>query len=295
LTDLKKELALLKEQIDSELDNQLHYEHDYPPRIREALRYCVLNGGKRLRPILAVKTGEMYGVNREKLIPAAAALEYVQSFTLVHDDLPCMDDAELRRGKPTLHRAYDEAIAVLAGDALLNLAFGVIAKEGMKHFGAELVLRVIMELSEALGIDGVLGGQVLDLHPERFSSKLEDVTKVHQLKTACFFRASLRMGAILAEAPDQDLEKLTKYSEEFGLAFQVTDDILDETGTIEEVGKDVGHDAMIDRINYVKAFGLDGARKKAKESVLRAEDALKGLPDTGFLVELVKYLLERRN
>jgi geranylgeranyl pyrophosphate synthase len=292
--NLKAKLAELKDQIDLELDRQLRYDRDYPPAIREALRYSVLNGGKRLRPILAIVTGEMYGVQRDQLIPVAAPLDYIQSFTLVHDDLPCMDDALLRRGKPTLHIAYNEAIAVLAGDALLNLAFGAISKEGSKRFSAESVLKVISELSDALGIDGVLGGQVLDLLPERTSDDLESITELHQLKTATFFRASLRMGAILAGAPDKDLEKLTGYSEEFGLAFQITDDILDTTASVEELGKDVGHDVELNRVNYVTVHGLDGARREARKSVDKAKGAIKELPNTEFLDSLAEYLLERR-
>jgi geranylgeranyl diphosphate synthase type II len=292
--DLKERLAGLKSEIDSELDKQLQYESDFPPRIREALRYSVLNGGKRLRPILAITTGEMYGVDRSKLIPVAVALEYIQSFTLVHDDLPCMDDALLRRGKPALHREFNEALAVLAGDAYLNMAYGVIAREGVKHFSAESVLRVIDELSDALGVDGVLGGQVLDLDPSRNASDLEGITRLHQMKTASFFSASLRMGAILAKAPDNELEKLTSYAMEFGLAFQITDDILDETSTVEELGKDVGHDAEIERVNYVSAYTLKGARTQAQQAVDRAKDALNGLPKTDFLKTLADYLIERR-
>ncbi len=292
--DLKDRLAGLKSEIDSELDRQLTYKTDFPPRIREALRYSVLNGGKRLRPILAITTGEMYGVVRSKLIPVAVALEYIQSFTLVHDDLPCMDDALLRRGKPALHREYDEALAVLAGDEYLNMAYGVIAREGVEHFSAESVLRIIAELSDALGVDGVLGGQVLDLDPSRNASDLEGVTRLHQMKTASFFSASLRMGAILAKAPDNELEKLTGYAMEFGLAFQITDDILDETSTVEELGKDVGHDAEIKRVNYVSAYTLEGARTQAKQAVDRAKETLNGLPKTDFLKTLADYLIERR-
>lgn len=292
--DLKEQLVGLKSEIDSELDKQLRYDNDFPPRIREALRYSVLNGGKRLRPILAITAGEMYGVEKSKLIPVAVALEYIQSFTLVHDDLPCMDDALLRRGKPALHREFNEALATLAGDAYLNMAYGVIAREGVKRFSAESVLRVIDELSDALGVDGVLGGQVLDLDPSRNASDLEGITRLHQMKTASFFCASLRMGAILAKAPDNELEKLTSYAMEFGLAFQITDDILDETSTVEELGKDVGHDAEIKRANYVSAYTLKGARTQAQQAVDRAKDALIGLPKTDFLKKLADYLIERR-
>lgn len=292
--DLKEQLDGLKLNIDIELEKQLSYDNDFPPRIREAMRYSVLNGGKRLRPILAITTGEMYGVEKSKLIPIASALEYIQSFTLVHDDLPCMDDALFRRGKLALHRKYDEGLAVLAGDAYLNLAYGVIAKEGVKHFRPELVLRVIMELSDALGVDGVLGGQVVDLDPSRSVTDLDGITKLHQLKTATFFSASLRMGAILADAPDDELEKLTSYALDFGLAFQITDDILDETSSVEELGKDVGHDADKNRVNYITVHGLDGAREQAKQAVERANDSLSGLPDTDFLKELADYLIERR-
>ena len=292
--EIKEKLASLKLEIDSELDRQLSYDTDFPPKIREALRYSVLNGGKRLRPILALVSGEMYGIKREKLIPMAVSLEYIQSFTLVHDDLPCMDDAELRRGKPTLHREYDEALAVLAGDAYLNLAYGVIAREGLKTFSAELVLEVISNLSNALGIDGVLGGQVIDLDPGRVADDLDALTTLHKMKTACFFSASLRMGAILAGAPDVDLKKLTEYANEFGLAFQITDDILDATGSVEDVGKDVGHDADINRINYVSVHGLDGARNEAEKAVNRAKEAIINLPDSDFLQSLAEYLLRRR-
>ncbi|MFH1515600.1 MAG: polyprenyl synthetase family protein [bacterium] len=292
--EIKEKLAQLKLEIDSELDRQLRYDIDFPPKIREALRYSVLNGGKRLRPILALVTGEMYGIERKKLMPVAVSLEYIQSFTLVHDDLPCMDDAELRRGKPTLHREYDEAIAVLAGDAYLNLAYGVIAREGVKFFPPELVLEVISELSYALGVDGVLGGQVIDLDPARVATDLDGLKKLHQMKTACFFSASLRMGAILAGAGKDDLNRLTEYAREFGLAFQITDDILDVTGSVEDVGKDVRHDADINRINYVSVHGLDGARSEAEKAVNRAKEAIKNLPDSDFLQSLSEYLLKRR-
>lgn len=291
---LSEELASLKREIEAELDSQLSYELDFPPIIREALRYSVLNGGKRLRPILAIKTGEMFGVKQDDILPVAVSLEYIQSFTLVHDDLPCMDDAELRRGKPTLHRAYSDALAVLTGDALLNMAYGMIAKKGALAFTPERILRVIVELSDALGVDGVLGGQVLDLDPDRNMNDLNAMTVVHQMKTASFFRASLRMGAILGGAPENDLDQLTIFSEEFGLAFQITDDILDETGTVEDLGKDVRHDSKMERINYVTVHGFDGATERAREAVERAKNAIADFSDNRFLVALVDFLLERR-
>jgi len=292
--NLNDRLSSYKSKIDSELERQLTLESNWPPQIGEAMIYSVLNGGKRLRPILAIVTGEMYGEKLENLLPVCAPLEFIQSFTLIHDDLPCMDDAAFRRGKPSVHIAYGEALAVLTGDALLNLAFGAIAREGNKRFANESILKVIIELSEALGVDGVMGGQVLDLNPSAFKDDLKGLFRMHQMKTAKFFKASLRMGAILAKAPEKDLEKLTSYSMEFGLVFQITDDILDATGTIEEVGKDVERDANLDRMNYVLAYGLDGARKEAEKASDRAKQALQSLPNTDFLKTLVEFLLERK-
>ena len=292
--DLKRRLAEYKNRIESELARQLSMESDFPPPIREAMTYSVLNGGKRLRPILAIATGEMFAQNIEKLLPVCAPLEFVQSFTLVHDDLPCMDDAAFRRGKPSLHITYGEANAVLVGDALLNLAYGAIAREGMKNFPSDRVLRVIVELSDALGTTGVMGGQVLDLDSASTKGSLQSLARLHQMKTASFFKASLRMGAILADAPPGDLEKLTRYSEEFGLAFQISDDILDAIGTVEETGKDAGRDSFLEKTSYISEYGVDGARKEAQKAVSRAKASLEGLPGADFLIALVDYLLERR-
>lgn len=292
--NLKERLSYYKNLIDSELERQLSLESDWPPQIREAMVYSVLGTAKRLRPILAIATGEMYGEKIERLLPVCAPLEFIQSFTLIHDDLPCMDDASFRRGKPSVHIAFGEAMAVLTGDALLNLAFGAIAREGRKFFSPDSVLLVIIELSEALGVDGVMGGQVLDLNPSTFKDDLNGLAKMHQMKTASFFRASLRMGAILAKAPNFDLEKLTKYSIEFGHVFQITDDILDATGNVEDIGKDVKHDAALKRINYVTVHGIDGARKEAIKAAEKAKEAIDGLPNRDFLISLVDFLLERR-
>jgi geranylgeranyl diphosphate synthase, type II len=292
--DLKRRLAEYKSIIDSELARQLSLESEFPPPIREAMLYSVLNGGKRLRPVLAIATGEMYGQTVDKLLPVCVPLEFVQSFTLIHDDLPCMDNAALRRGKASLHIAYGEANAVLVGDALLNLAFGSIAREGEKNFPSDRVLKVIIELSDALGTTGVMGGQVLDLDPSSTKGNFSSLVRLHQMKTASFFKASLRMGAILADAPSTDLDKLTKYSEEFGLAFQISDDILDATGSIEEIGKDAGQDASLERTSYISEYGIDGARREAQNAVDRAKVSISGLPKTDFLVALVDYLVDRR-
>lgn len=292
--NLKDRLSSYKTRIDSELERQLALESSWPPPIRDAMAYSVLGDAKRLRPILATASGEMYGLATENLIPVCAPLEFVQAFTLIHDDLPCMDDAAFRRSKPSLHIVYGEAFALLTGDALLNLAFGAIAREGKRFFSADSVLRVITELSEALGIDGVMGGQVIDLDPSSVRNDISALSKMHRMKTASFFQASLRMGAILANAPEKDLDKLKEYSLEFGLAFQITDDLLDATGTVEEIGKDVEHDAALNRTNYVMSYGIDGARKEAEKAVEKAKMALRDLPGSDFLREIVDYLLERR-
>ncbi len=262
-------------------------------KLRASMAYSLMAGGKRLRPILLMAAADAVGVDGTKFITAACALEMIHTYSLIHDDLPAMDNDDYRRGKLTNHKVYDEGTAILAGDALLTLAFTVILRQ--QDVPAERLLRVVDETGRAAGAEGMVGGQMLDLEAENRRISMEELQRVHMGKTGALFRAALRSGAILAGASEQQLAALTAYADHFGLAFQITDDILDVVGTAEDIGKPVGSDEKNHKSTYVTLTSLDEAQSLARQTVESAVDALHIFGDeAAFLRELVLYLVLRK-
>ncbi len=285
----KKRQALVERALKEELDRTPVLDDT----LRASMAYSLMAGGKRLRPVLLMAAADAVGADGTKFLPVACALEMIHTYSLIHDDLPAMDNDDLRRGKPTNHVVYGEGIAILAGDALLTLAFTVILRQ--KAVPAEALLRVVDEISRAAGAEGMVGGQVLDLEAENRQISMEELRRVHTGKTGALFRAALRSGAILAGASEEQLFALTTYADHFGLAFQITDDILDVIGNAEEIGKPVGSDEKNHKSTYVTLTSLEMAQELARRTVAEAEAALSVFgQEAAFLRELVAYLVNRK-
>lgn len=292
---LKEELGLRKAYVDQHLEKYLGDLTLFPPVIHQAMNYAVFNGGKRIRPILVLEGAKLAGDEPEKVIPAACALEMIHSYSLVHDDLPAMDDDDLRRGKPTCHRVYGEANAILTGDALLTRAFTVLAQNAsVEGVDPRALLWVIETIAQGAGSTGMIGGQVLDLESEGKNLSQNELRIIHKLKTGRLFSASLLAGARLCGMDDEGLRALDQYGESFGLAFQITDDILDVKGDEAQLGKPVGSDEKNDKNTYPRLYGLQGAEVLARESVQICLDTLQGFgQEACFLRDLARYLIER--
>ena len=261
--------------------------------LRASMEYSLMAGGKRLRPILLMAAADAVGADGTKFLSVACALEMIHTYSLIHDDLPAMDDDALRRGKATNHVVYGDGIAILAGDALLTLAFTVILRQ--KDVSAETLLRVVDEISRAAGAEGMVGGQALDLEAENRQITMEELRSVHRGKTGALFCAALRSGAILAGATEKQLAALTSYADHFGLAFQITDDILDVIGSAEEIGKPVGSDEKNNKSTYVSLTSLPEAQALARCTAEAAEEALSIFgAEADFLRGLVSYLVNRK-
>jgi farnesyl diphosphate synthase len=253
------------------LDLRLDSAQLLPQRLHEAMRYAAQGGGKRIRPLLVFAAGELGNSNPEVLDAAAAAIEMIHAYSLVHDDLPCMDDDDLRRGRPTVHKAFDEATALLVGDALQTKAFEVlVATQGT----AAMRLSLIGELSKASGSLGMAGGQAIDLESVGKKIDLTALKQMHAMKTGALLSCAVRMGAIAAELDATALTQLTQYSTALGLAFQVVDDVLDATADSQTLGKTAGKDAADDKPTYVTLMGLEYAQNQAKELQSLALDSL---------------------
>lgn len=248
--------------IDGELDRLLPGESLEPVSVHKAIRWSVFAGGKRFRPILMLTTGEAFGAPPEVLLATACALEMIHTYSLIHDDLPSMDDDELRRGRPTCHIRFDEATAILAGDALQTLAFQTIAEESL--LSAEKRVLLVSELGHAAGTPGgMVAGQARDLEAESRAVTSGELEQIHRLKTAALIIAAARCGAIIAEATDPELEAVGRYAAQLGLLFQITDDLLDITATVETLGKTPGKDARAQKATYPSLYGIETARQRA--------------------------------
>lgn len=289
---LKEEWAAKRALLESELERELNLENALDKTLAESMRYSLMAGGKRLRPILLMEAAEAVGGRGEDYIHAACALEMIHTYSLIHDDLPAMDNDDYRRGKLTNHKVYGAGIATLAGDALLTLAFEVILRQ---KADSETLCRVIREISQAAGPNGMVGGQAIDMESEGKSITMDELRKMHMGKTGALFRAAIRSGAILAGAGETELNALTRYAEAFGLAFQITDDILDVIGDENEIGKPVGSDERNHKSTYVTLTSLEKARQLAKDAVDEAVLALEPFGDKAwFLKELVEFLISRK-
>ncbi len=280
--------------IDKTLDEYLPPVQETPVTIHEAMRYSVLAGGKRLRPVLFLAAAETVGGKAEALLPAACALEMIHTYSLIHDDLPAMDNDDYRRGKPTNHRVFGEAVAILAGDALLTLAFGLLAESGLAaNVPSQIVLAVIREVARAAGSRGLIGGQVVDLQSENKLSKTT-LAYIHSHKTGALFEAAVRCGALLGGGSEKQIAALAAYAENLGLAFQITDDILDVEGDFQKLGKSVGSDERQKKCTYPAVYGLEESKKMAGLAVDRAVAALKNFGKKADLLRyLAGYLLSR--
>lgn len=261
--------------VNERLDYWLTNQERLAPRLVEAMRYATFNGGKRIRPVLAFAAAEALGGKMEDAVDAACALEMVHSYSLVHDDLPAMDNDDLRRGQPTCHIAFDEATAILAGDSLQCLAFEVLANSPLEAMTHVVKIQMVQCLSQASGTAGMAGGQALDLEGEGKQLALSDLEKIHRHKTGKLIRASVLMGAMVA--PDVSLaqkQALDEYADAIGLAFQVWDDVLDLIGDTETLGKQQGSDLALNKATYPQLLGLEKAKAYAKELNERAQTAL---------------------
>jgi len=260
-------------------------------RLHESMRYSLLAGGKRLRPALCLAACEAAGGEAGRAVPAAVALELIHTYSLVHDDLPCMDDDDLRRGRPTNHVVYGEAMAVLAGDGLLTRAFGVLATADLP---AETRVRMVAALAEAAGSRGMVGGQALDLAAEGEDVDLPSLQYIHTHKTGALFSASCRLGGLAAGGTEDALDRLRRYGDRIGLAFQIVDDLLDETATSEQLGKATGKDRGRGKATYPRLLGLAESRRRvedlAGEARILAESF--GAPGEG-LAGLARFVVER--
>lgn len=283
-----------RELVEQQLVKELEQEPPLDETLAAAMKYSLMAGGKRLRPILLMAAADAVGAKGTDYLTAGCALEMIHTYSLIHDDLPAMDNDDYRRGKLTNHKVYGDGMAVLAGDALLTLAFEVLTRQ--QHTDAVTLLRVVKEISTAAGMNGMVGGQAIDLESEGKHIDMETLRRMHMGKTGALFRAALRSGAILAGADEKKLAALTDYAEKFGLAFQITDDILDVVGDEKLIGKPVGSDIRNEKSTYVTLTSLEEAQKLAKETVDGAVAALQDFgPEADFLRQLVRYMLERKN
>lgn len=292
ITDYFKEKAAL---VDKWLDRLLPSESEPPSILHQAMRYSVFAGGKRLRPILTIATGEIFGAGEHELLPAACSLEMIHTYSLIHDDLPAMDNDDLRRGRATNHVVYGEAMAILAGDALLTQAFRTLAD--YRSTNTENKVRVISEVGKAAGTTrALIGGQVLDIQSEGEILTGHQLEEIHRAKTGALISCAVRIGAIIGGATENELEALTEYGEKAGLSFQVADDLLDETATSEELGKTAGKDAAKQKATYTAHYGIDGARKMADRLSQEAIFATSTLGrDARILQEIARFIVERRH
>jgi geranylgeranyl diphosphate synthase, type II len=294
---LKEYLAERKALVDRALDDTLPPGTGDPALIFEAVRYSVFAGGKRLRPILCMAAAEAVGGKKESVLPAACALEMIHTYSLIHDDLPAMDNDDFRRGKPTSHKVFGEGMAVLAGDALLTEAFRVLCdRERMPGIPPERILQVSREIAEAAGFSGMVGGQVKDLLAEGEELDLKSLCAIHRLKTGALILASLRSGAILAGAGEAPLAQLSDYGWRIGLAFQIVDDILNVEGDPELLGKGTGSDAARGKVTFPALLGVEASRDRAKELVREALVSLETLGEAAApLSAIARHILERRS
>ncbi len=286
-------LGVRREAVDRELDRLLPAADVVPVTLHSAMRHSMFAGGKRIRPILAIAAGEACG-GPPGVESAACALECVHTYSLIHDDLPALDNDDFRRGKPTCHRAYGEAMAILAGDALLTIAFQIIAE--LKS-PADARVALAAELSAAAGTqDGMIGGQVADIESEGKPPVADQVEFIHRAKTAALIRASVRFGALFAGADAAQYEALSKFGGKIGLAFQIVDDILDVVSTSEALGKTAGKDQGQSKATYPAVFGIDASRQRASRCLAEALEALSGFGDSAWaLREIAGLIVSRTN
>jgi len=294
--DLQAYLTERRALVEAALERFLPPEDTPPPTVHRAMRYSVMAGGKRLRPILVIAGAEAVGGTLATVVPAACALELIHTYSLIHDDLPAMDDDDYRRGRLTNHKVFGEAIAILAGDALLTLAFRLVADNTALVNDARVLRDVVAELADAAGTSGMVGGQVVDIESEGKAITTETLEYIHRHKTAALIRASLRVGALLAGGDGKAVAAIGEAGSDLGLAFQIVDDILDVEGSLEELGKTAGSDERKQKATYPALHGLEASRRQAKMLIERAKQRLgvfgaRAVP----LQALADYVFDRKN
>jgi farnesyl diphosphate synthase len=293
--DLSAAMAEAARETEAALDETLPKPHGLHGRVHEAIRYATFAGGKRLRPFLVLHSSRLFAVPEQRARRVAAAVEAVHTYSLVHDDLPCMDDDDLRRGRPTTHKAFDEATAVLAGDALLTIAFEILA-DPATHPSADVRCRLIARLAEAAGSNGMIGGQMIDMQAPIKAFNPDDVIHLQRLKTGALFEYACEAGAILAEAKSEDQQRLRGYARDLGLAFQIADDLLDVTGTTEQLGKTAGKDVEQGKATLVSVYGVVGARAEARKLAAGAAARLEPYGERAELLrQLPHFIVDRES
>jgi geranylgeranyl diphosphate synthase type II len=296
-SDTAAALAALRAATEAALEKALPPETAWPETIHRAVRYSLFAGGKRIRPVLVLAAGEAVGAPREELLPLACAVEMIHTYSLIHDDLPAMDDDDLRRGKPTSHKVFGEAIAILAGDALLTRAFHLLATvpSGVDDALARRRLAATEVLAEACGTGGLIGGQVMDLESEGRAIDAPSLERLHRAKTGALLSACVRGSAILGGARTSELEALSRYAAAIGLAFQVVDDVLDATEDAASLGKTAGKDAAAHKATYVSVHGIARAREMADGLLREALAAVAPLGPRAALLQAVARLIVERH
>jgi farnesyl diphosphate synthase len=295
LAELEEALKSTAAAVTRQLDELLPGGAGPRARVVEAMRYACLGGGKRLRPFLVVASARLFDVRDPRALRVAAAVEMVHCYSLVHDDLPAMDDSELRRGQPTVHRKFDDATAILAGDGLLTEAFEVLSQPAT-HKDPEVRAQLVSGLAHAAGARGMVGGQTIDISPERDDLDLDGVTQLQQLKTGALIGFACEAGAILGRAADSERRALRAFAGDLGLAFQVADDLLDHEGSTAELGKPAGRDAAAGKATFVSLMGAERARRRARELTASACDHLDVFGDKADLLrQTAQFVVERRS
>ncbi len=278
--------------VEKRLDQLVSPNHEHP-KLFLAARHALLNGGKRLRPILTLATTEMFGIDNQQALDAACAVEMIHTYSMIHDDLPCMDNDDYRRGRLTVHRQFDEGVAVLAGDYLLTYAFEILAN--LDHLSAEKKIQLISILSQRSGGEGMIGGQAIDLQFEGKKMTLPDLRDLHLKKTGALLTAAIEFGGIIGHASPTQMNYLTQYGMQLGLTFQIVDDILDVTSSQLKHGRQVSSDIANNKSTYVTLLGVEQAQYYAQECYEEALSALRHLDcDTNLLVQLADFVINRK-
>ncbi len=291
---MKEELRQRIEKIERELEKYVPVRDNYQREIYRAMRYSLNAGGKRLRPVLMTECARMCGGDENAVMPFAAAMEMIHTYSLIHDDLPCMDNDDLRRGKPTNHKVFGEGMAVLAGDALLNKAFEVVSAYEYPGIPAEKVLRAVNMLAVSSGTEGMIGGQVVDIEAENKKITLEELKYLHSLKTGAIIRSACTIGALIGGGSEEDIAACDEFALNLGIAFQICDDILDVTGDEAALGKPIGSDEKSGKNTYVTLLGIDESRNLMEEYTEKAKTALKRFgSEADFLKRLSDRLIIR--
>lgn len=298
IESFEREIEVRKVLVNQCIQDCLQYNYSVANVLKEAMEYSVYASGKRIRPILVLEAGKLFSDSEQRLLDFSVAVELLHTYSLIHDDLPCMDDSDFRRGKATCHKVYGDDIATLAGDALLTFAWDLLIQMGDKHkVDSQTVLQVVSLLSQAVGANGMIAGQVLDLQAEANPDiNPQQLEQIHTYKTGKLFIACLEMGALLCSADASRTEALREYGRHFGLVFQITDDLLDLTGTTEELGKTAGSDLLHEKSTYPALFGMDRSREMARNHAQEGIEVLNKAfspKKCEFLSSLMNYLLVR--